>query len=1193
MRLSILKFLFFLTIGLFLAKPTFAAIQRIYIGAIGSNSDAALVWDNTNDRLSVNSSTPNATLVVQGSSTAPTLPIFVVASSTSTQYLTVVSTGLLGVNSSTPIGTLAVKGQAGSTAPLVVASSTGVILFQVNANGSTTISSLGVGLVRSTSAGSLYVDNLTLSGSNTGDVTLDGTPDYITISGQVITRGTIDVSDDTNLTAGDALTLTGDDIDFDGGTSPGGSLGGTWASPTIDDLFPTYAYASSAYATVWNLKAGSNITITTSTPGTVTIASTGGGSGNSAWTILSGLIYNATSTDLVGIGTITPTTTLFVQGKGGTNPFAIASSTGAQLVTVTQQGRVGIGTSTPQSPFVVIVGNTAGLAVASTSIGNFYAPIAASRRDTIIGAGAGFATDFVPTVSSWAYVYPQTLIGFEAGSSLVASTTGAGYVSGIDNGVGFTDLFPYENTAVGFQALKTSTSAAESTAVGAQALENYQNALQGGDSYFPLKYISGNTAIGANSLLGLVDGGENTAVGNDTLVNHQHSWANTIMGFDTAFAQTTGNYNVIIGKTALRYSANNDQDTVIGANALFWHASSSFDTIVGARAGQGQITASTTATTLGNSLFGFQSAFNLTNGSNNSLFGYNSGFSLTTGSNNIIIGNNIDIASTTSNTLSVGNLLFGTGLTNFSNTSTLVSAGKIGIGTSTPIAKLTILASSTDATIPIFVLASSTGSTMFSINNNASATISSLGAGPVYSTASGNLYTGSAGIASGTAGSIQFSDGSSGFNANESKFVWDNTNKRLGINTSSPVAGLSIGDNNNNQMFLEELGSNYSRLMVGPTTTPLANSLGIAEFDINASNNLVIGSHSSGPQAGITTFISRGTRAAPTATQKDDFMLILSGRGYGTTTYGSNAKVAVFGQAEANWTDADQSTHINFNTTAASSTTRTERMRITGEGRIGIGTTTPAYKLTVVGTAGNNDILNVASSTGVSQMVVIANGNVGIASSSPVAKFVVASSTGVGVLQVSTTDPSSGAFFTIATPTSTTLFQVNVNGNVGINSTTPNYKFVVEGSVAMPDLTNSNTGDYVCFNTANGEIEQSGTACSLSSRRWKQNIQGLSYGLNEILKLRPVFYDLKPGYGTAIHQPGFIAEEALEVVPELVSYGTDGQVSGFDYPKLTAVLVKGMQELDDKVNDKTTNETGYWPLLGLLGLLGFLKRKNV
>lgn len=37
------------------------------------------------------------------------------------------------------------------------------------------------------------------------------------------------------ITAGDALTLTGTDIDFDGGTVPAGALGGTWASPTVDD----------------------------------------------------------------------------------------------------------------------------------------------------------------------------------------------------------------------------------------------------------------------------------------------------------------------------------------------------------------------------------------------------------------------------------------------------------------------------------------------------------------------------------------------------------------------------------------------------------------------------------------------------------------------------------------------------------------------------------------------------------------------------------------------------------------------------------------------------------------------------------------------------------------------------------------------------------------------------------------------
>jgi hypothetical protein len=39
------------------------------------------------------------------------------------------------------------------------------------------------------------------------------------------------------ITAGDALTWSANTLNFDGGNAPGGSLGGTWASPTIDDLF--------------------------------------------------------------------------------------------------------------------------------------------------------------------------------------------------------------------------------------------------------------------------------------------------------------------------------------------------------------------------------------------------------------------------------------------------------------------------------------------------------------------------------------------------------------------------------------------------------------------------------------------------------------------------------------------------------------------------------------------------------------------------------------------------------------------------------------------------------------------------------------------------------------------------------------------------------------------------------------------
>jgi hypothetical protein len=54
---------------------------------------------------------------------------------------------------------------------------------------------------------------------NSTNVTLTGTPNYITISGQVITVGTVDIGDDTNLVAGTGITLTGDTLAVDYGTT--------------------------------------------------------------------------------------------------------------------------------------------------------------------------------------------------------------------------------------------------------------------------------------------------------------------------------------------------------------------------------------------------------------------------------------------------------------------------------------------------------------------------------------------------------------------------------------------------------------------------------------------------------------------------------------------------------------------------------------------------------------------------------------------------------------------------------------------------------------------------------------------------------------------------------------------------------------------------------------------------------------
>ncbi len=65
------------------------------------------------------------------------------------------------------------------------------------------------------SVSALTIGGFSTSGTNTGDVTLAGTPNYITISNQVITRAKLDISDDTNATGGVGVDITANDFTFD------------------------------------------------------------------------------------------------------------------------------------------------------------------------------------------------------------------------------------------------------------------------------------------------------------------------------------------------------------------------------------------------------------------------------------------------------------------------------------------------------------------------------------------------------------------------------------------------------------------------------------------------------------------------------------------------------------------------------------------------------------------------------------------------------------------------------------------------------------------------------------------------------------------------------------------------------------------------------------------------------------------
>jgi hypothetical protein len=109
-----------------------------------------------------------------------------------------------------------------------------------------------------------------------------------------------------------------------------------------------------------------------------------------------------------------------------------------------------------------------------------------------------------------------------------------------------------------------------------------------------------------------------------------------------------------------------------------------------------------------------------------------------------------------------------------------------------------------------------------------------------------------------------------------------------------------------------------------------------------------------GSTVGITPQIigrgARGTQASPSASQAGDKLLFSGGRGYGATKFATaGSSAGMFVLAAENFTDTAQGGHLTFETTPIGSTaaSRAERMRIQADGTVGIGTTSPGYKLQV------------------------------------------------------------------------------------------------------------------------------------------------------------------------------------------------------------------------------------------------------
>ena len=217
---------------------------------------------------------------------------------------------------------------------------------------------------------------------------------------------------------------------------------------------------------------------------------------------------------------------------------------------------------------------------------------------------------------------------------------------------------------------------------------------------------------------------------------------------------------------------------------------------------------------------------------------------------------------------------------------------------------------------------------------------------------------------------------------------------------------------------------------------------------------------------------------------------------------------------------------LNLNATQAGGitlkTSNIERVRVNSSGNVGVGTTTPATKLHVLGTTSSMPALGAAPSAAQ------------LGGSSYGTLFSTLTS-GRGVIQQGRSDGTAGSYDLLLQP---------VGGKVAIARTSATYTLDVGGTGRF-------TGDLRCL-----------TLIQTSQRDQKENINDINKSKAKAIPFKEYTYKSSID-GSSKKRYGVIAEDIENHYPELVHTGADG-VKGINYIDL---LVKRVAELEKELED--------------------------
>ncbi|NBV41088.1 hypothetical protein EBR77_04565, partial [bacterium] len=174
----------------------------------------------------------------------------------------------------------------------------------------------------------------------------------------------------------------------------------------------------------------------------------------------------------------------------------------------------------------------------------------------------------------------------------------------------------------------------------------------------------------------------------------------------------------------------------------------------------------------------------------------------------------------------------------------------------------------------------------------------------------------------------------------------------VGIGTNAPGASLYSGATNTVKL---DINNN--------TVLPLSATAGTIMHltqSNGASNRILVDSFGTVANArpSFTGRHAEGTAASPTAVLSGDVLCEFTGQGFGATKYSSTSRGRMTINAAETWTDTANGTYLTFQTTPNTTLNTAEAVRIDQTGNVGIGTTTPAERLTVAGNISASNTLS-------------------------------------------------------------------------------------------------------------------------------------------------------------------------------------------------------------------------------------------